>query len=177
MNTTTLLPAESAELKAHAERAAKARAEGMQLLRDRRTNEYFATSRTKPGTLHRVTLASCDCLGFVRHQHCRHHSALVMAHLLQELGSTPAPSGPESTPTTESDVRTSSGKRIGVVKTVGRLTQAWGFGPEGLPLLVEEYRSTGTDAFNRAADRLHRFYETSHWAAPEERVYHPRTAA
>ncbi|MGC4106438.1 MAG: hypothetical protein QM753_08800 [Thermomicrobiales bacterium] len=89
MSHSTLLPTESAELRAHADRAAKARAEGMQLLRAQ-TGEYYATSKSKPGTLHRVTLASCGCLGFVRHQHCRHHSALVMAHLHQELSEAPA---------------------------------------------------------------------------------------
>lgn len=91
MSHSTLLPAETAELKAHLERASKARQEGMELFVDRRTNEYFATSKSQPGTLHRVTLLSCDCLGFVRHQHCRHHSALVIAHLLEEHG--PEPSG------------------------------------------------------------------------------------
>jgi len=89
---THLHPAESAELYAHFERAAKARTQGMTLFRDRETNEYFATSQSQPGHLHRVTLASCDCIGFVTYQHCRHHSALVVAHLLAELG-TPSPAG------------------------------------------------------------------------------------
>lgn len=93
MSQSPLLPVETAELRAHAERAAKARQDGMQLLRNTDTAEYFATSKSQPGTLHRVTLASCDCLGFARHQHCRHHSALTMAFLLQELTETP-----ESTP-------------------------------------------------------------------------------
>lgn len=91
---TTPHPSEIAELKSHAERAVKARREGMQLFHDSRTNEYFATSKSQPGTMHRVTLFSCDCLGFVRHQHCRHHSSLVIAHLLQERDTPiPDPSG------------------------------------------------------------------------------------
>jgi len=42
--------------------------------------EWFAPSRTHPGTLHRVTAYSCDCPGFARHQRCSHHAALL-AHL------------------------------------------------------------------------------------------------
>jgi len=43
-------------------------------------SEWFAPSRTRPGTLHRVTGLSCDCVGFARHQRCGHHSALL-AHM------------------------------------------------------------------------------------------------
>jgi hypothetical protein len=43
-------------------------------------SEWFAPSRTRPGTLHRVTAYSCDCPGFARHQRCGHHSALL-AHM------------------------------------------------------------------------------------------------
>ncbi|MGB3328674.1 MAG: hypothetical protein WBA46_06950 [Thermomicrobiales bacterium] len=110
MSHSTLHLTDTAELKAHAERAAKARQEGMQLMRDVRTGEYFASSKSQPGTLHRVTLASCDCLGFVRHQHCRHHSALVMAHLLQELGpQTPTPDASGMT-----TIRNGSGEKLGM---------------------------------------------------------------
>ena len=54
--------------------------------------EWFATSRTRPGTLHRVTGYSCDCPGFARHQRCTHHSALLayMGWLPPE-GGAPAP--------------------------------------------------------------------------------------
>ncbi|MGC4107055.1 MAG: hypothetical protein QM753_12035 [Thermomicrobiales bacterium] len=107
---TTLLPAETAELRAHAERAAKARKDGTQLLHDRATNEYFATSKSQPGTLHRVTLASCDCLGFIRHQHCKHHSALTMAMLLQEHG----PQTPVPDPSGITTVRDRDGQTLGM---------------------------------------------------------------
>jgi hypothetical protein len=46
--------------------------------------EFFATSISRPGTLHRVTLFSCDCEGFVRHQRCSH-----VAALLAEVGELP----------------------------------------------------------------------------------------
>jgi len=54
--------------------------------------EYFATSQSRPGTLHRVTLLSCDCAGFMRNQRCTHH-----ARLLDEVGELP-PVDPEPTP-------------------------------------------------------------------------------
>ena len=91
MSHSTLLPTETAELKAHADRAAKARAKGVQLLRDRRDGRHYATSGTTPGVRYYVTLVSCTCPGFIHHGYCKHHSAMVMAHLLQEHGDTPAP--------------------------------------------------------------------------------------
>ena len=48
------------------------------------TGEHFATSASTPGLLHRVTIVSCDCEGFIRHGRCTHHSAL-----LAELGELP----------------------------------------------------------------------------------------
>jgi len=54
-------------------------------------SEWFAPSRTRPGTLHRVTGYSCDCPGFARHQRCTHHSALL-AH----MGWLPDPEPPVS---------------------------------------------------------------------------------
>lgn len=88
---TTLHPAETDELKAHVERAAKARREGVKLLHDRRDGRHYATSATTPGVRYYVTLVSCTCPGFINHGHCKHHSALVIAHLVQEHG--PEPSG------------------------------------------------------------------------------------
>lgn len=110
MSQSHLLPAETAELKAHADRAAKARAEGVKLLRDRRDGRYYATSATKPGTRYFVTLVSCTCPGFVHHGHCKHHSALVMAHLLQELG----PQTPTPDPSGLTVVRTADGVQLGM---------------------------------------------------------------
>lgn len=103
MSHSTLLPAETAELKAHADRAAKARREGVRLLRDRTDGRHYATSGTKPGVRYFVTLVSCTCPGFIGHGHCKHHSAMVMAHMLQELTGTAettvvvAPVEPEQT--------------------------------------------------------------------------------
>jgi hypothetical protein len=55
-------------------------------------SEWFAPSRTRPGTLHRVTGFSCDCRGFARHQRCGHHSALL-SHMgwLPVIGPDPDP--------------------------------------------------------------------------------------
>ena len=50
------------------------------------TVTYYATSVSRPGTLHRVTMVSCDCLGFVTHHRCVHHAAL-----LAEIGELPEP--------------------------------------------------------------------------------------
>ncbi len=58
--------------------AGKARTDGIRLFRDR-AGRYFASSASKPGTLHYVTGYSCDCLGFVTHHRCKHHAALMTA--------------------------------------------------------------------------------------------------
>jgi hypothetical protein len=57
--------------------ARTARERGIQVFREVTTGQWFATSASKPETLHRVTALSCDCLGFVAHQRCSHHSALL----------------------------------------------------------------------------------------------------
>lgn len=75
---------ETAELKAHVERANKARKEGVKLLRDRVSGQHWATSASRPFVKYYVTLFSCTCPGFVSHGHCKHNSALIVAHLLQE---------------------------------------------------------------------------------------------
>lgn len=167
MDSRSLTPAETAELAAHARRASAARSEGMQLMRNRETGEHFATSKSHPGTLHRVTLLSCDCRGFARFQHCRHHSSLVMAHLLQELG-TPDPDGvaplaAEPVAAREDVIRTPGGRIIGMVKTTATTVEAWGYGPEHLALLVTVIPATGTDAQNRAADQVWQWFERTHW--------------
>ena len=54
-----------------------------------KTVEYFATSTSRPGTLHRVTVLSCDCEGFLRYQRCTHHSALLES--IGELPPAPTP--------------------------------------------------------------------------------------
>ena len=54
-----------------------ARERRIQVFQEVATGQWFATSASKPETLHRVTALSCDCLGFVAHQRCSHHSALL----------------------------------------------------------------------------------------------------
>ncbi len=58
--------------------AGKARTDGIKLYRDR-AGRYFASSASKPGTLRFLTGYSCDCRGFMTHQRCKHHSALMTA--------------------------------------------------------------------------------------------------
>ena len=60
--------------------AEKARLEGVRILRDNRDNRHYATSTSQPGVLYFVTLMSCTCKGFMTHQRCRHHSALLLAY-------------------------------------------------------------------------------------------------
>ncbi len=59
--------------------AAQAAERGVQIYRTP-DGRYWATSISQPGALHYVTGHSCDCVGFMRHQRCTHHSALL-AHL------------------------------------------------------------------------------------------------
>lgn len=71
---------------------AKARAEGVKLLRDN-DGRHFATSATTPGKRYLVTGFSCECRGFVAHQRCKHLAALLSA-----LGWLKDEPEPESTP-------------------------------------------------------------------------------
>jgi hypothetical protein len=57
--------------------AQTARQRRIQVFKDVASGQWFATSASKPDTLHRVTALSCDCMGFVAHQRCTHHSALL----------------------------------------------------------------------------------------------------
>ncbi len=41
---------------------------------------HFATSRSNPTMLHRISVDSCDCRGFLVWNRCGHH-ALLLAHL------------------------------------------------------------------------------------------------
>ncbi len=56
-----------------------ARDSGVRLLRDD-SGEYWTTSVSEPGWLHRVEPDSCTCRGFARVGRCRHVAAL-WAHL------------------------------------------------------------------------------------------------
>jgi hypothetical protein len=44
------------------------------------SQRWFCTSHSNPFALHVVTGFSCDCRGFMEHQRCSHHAALL-AHL------------------------------------------------------------------------------------------------
>ena len=57
--------------------AGVARGRGIRLFREAATGAWFATSATKRGTVYYVTGLSCSCEGFVHHQRCSHHAALL----------------------------------------------------------------------------------------------------
>ncbi|MFL5760592.1 MAG: hypothetical protein ACJ789_12765 [Thermomicrobiales bacterium] len=57
--------------------ASEAKRKGVQIFLYPRTGEYYATSTSSPDELHRVTLISCDCPAFTRHQRRTHHAALL----------------------------------------------------------------------------------------------------
>lgn len=77
--------------------AAKARTDGIKLYRDPKDGRHYASSRSQPGTLHYVTGISCTCAGFIAHQRCSHHSALLAA--LGWLDPEPETPAPASCPT------------------------------------------------------------------------------
>ncbi len=70
--------------------AGKARTDGIRLFRDK-SGRYFASSASRPETLHFLTGYSCDCRGFVTHQRCKHHAALMVALGWVEDDPTPEP--------------------------------------------------------------------------------------
>jgi len=57
---------------------AKAKAEGVKLIRDQ-DGRHYASSASTPGRRYLVTGYSCTCRGFVAHQRCKHHAALLSA--------------------------------------------------------------------------------------------------
>jgi len=75
MNTTHA--AETLE-EARVRLAAKARQDGVTLTVEE-DGRHYASSTSKPGTLHYVTGYSCDCVGFANRGRCKHHSALLSA--------------------------------------------------------------------------------------------------
>ena len=76
--------------------AAQAKARGIKIIQNIVTNAHFATSASRPGTLHTVTLYSCDCAGFLRHARCVHYAAILeMYHSLPPIV---ADTGPDSGP-------------------------------------------------------------------------------
>jgi hypothetical protein len=84
-------------------------------------HQWFCTSHTDPFALHVVTGLSCDCRGFLHHQRCSHHAALL-AHLgwLPELEvESPAPqqcfwcSGSAASPTISTSAMTAASPAAG----------------------------------------------------------------
>ena len=59
--------------------AAKAKREGVRLLRDPKDGRYYASSTSRPGHLYYLTAVSCSCVGFASHGRCKHHAALLQA--------------------------------------------------------------------------------------------------
>jgi len=54
----------------------KAKVEGVAIVRDHTDGRFYASSVSKPGAMHYVTAYSCTCIGFSRHQRCKHLVAL-----------------------------------------------------------------------------------------------------
>jgi len=79
MSTATVVQTRTIETEAQAlhRLAAQAKARGVKIIQNIVTNAHFATSASRPGTLHKVTLLSCDCLGFVTHGRCMHYAAIL----------------------------------------------------------------------------------------------------
>jgi len=100
--------------------AAQARERGVQIFNYDPTREYFATSISEPGTLHRVTALSCDCLGFLRFGRCTHHSAL-----LDHIGELPViVPDPEPNAATVAPLTTSGGYPIPAPAALAAVLQA-----------------------------------------------------
>jgi len=92
MSTATVVQTRAVESEAAAlhRLAAQAKARGIKIIQNIVTNAHFATSASRPGTLHKVTLYSCDCAGFLRHARCVHYAAI-----LEMYASLPVIEGPE----------------------------------------------------------------------------------
>ena len=74
--------------------AGQARDTGVRVLVYPQTNEHFAESASHPGELHRVTMVSCDCSGFLRHRRCQHNAAVLDLYgNLPRLDPEPDPDG------------------------------------------------------------------------------------
>jgi len=78
--------------------ARQAKAQRVKIIVNVETNAHFAASVSRPGTLHKVTLYSCDCPGFLKHARCMHYAAVLeMYHSLPPIEG-PDTSGPDSGP-------------------------------------------------------------------------------
>lgn len=93
MGKHTVRTVESREQAIH-RLAAQARDKGIRVLVYPQTNEHFAESASHPGELHRVTMVSCDCRGWMRHGQCMHNAAVLdMYGNLPRLDPEPDPDG------------------------------------------------------------------------------------
>ena len=100
MSTATVEQTSTVETEAQAlhRLADQAKARGVKVIQNVVTNDHFATSVSRPGELHKVTLFSCDCPGFLKHSRCMHFAAvLAMYHSLPPIEA-PDTSGPDSGP-------------------------------------------------------------------------------
>jgi len=59
--------------------AGQARATGVKLFQDQSDGRFYASSRSQPGVLHRLTAWTCSCRGFTQRQRCSHLAALHSA--------------------------------------------------------------------------------------------------
>lgn len=71
--------------------ATQAKASGVKLYQDREHGRFYASSRSQPGALHRLTGFSCTCQGFIRHGRCAHLAALHSALGWIETNPEPTP--------------------------------------------------------------------------------------
>lgn len=79
--------------------ARQAKARGIKIIQNLISNEHFATSASRPATLHTVTLYSCDCAAFLRWERCTHYAAILdYYHSLPPIPPIVADTGPDSRP-------------------------------------------------------------------------------
>jgi hypothetical protein len=79
MNTIATTVAPESREAALMRLADKARATSIRLYQDRVDGRFYASSRSHPGALHRLTGFSCTCQGFIRRGRCAHLAALHSA--------------------------------------------------------------------------------------------------
>jgi len=58
----------------------KAQDEGVELLRESDSEEWFATSGTMPGVIYRVSEHGCSCRGYVAFNRCKHFALYLDTH-------------------------------------------------------------------------------------------------
>jgi len=104
--------------------AVQARASGVRLFQDRSDGRFYASSRSQPGALHRLTAWTCSCPGFVRHSRCSHLAALHAALGWLERDPDPEPT-PPATPITCSECGGRGEIQDLEVRQHGRFAMQW----------------------------------------------------